>query len=135
VLFTTPDHAHKTAISSRREWLRGFGGLCGLLSLDLAFGCTQDLLLGRGTAVPASLVALRPLGKTYLATHPEEADRERLHRLLLPDDWTGGVVPGLLRNVARDWSNHDISIVSGWVLARTEARLCGLIFLTGTPHA
>jgi hypothetical protein len=144
VLFTTPENADKSAIASRREWLRGFSGLCGLLSLGIAFGCAsdeprqqdvEDWLLRRGTAVPASLLALRPLGETYLATHPGEAVRERLQRLLLPDGWTGGVVSGLIRNVARDWTNHDVTAVSGWVLARTEARLCGLIFLTGTAQA
>jgi hypothetical protein len=124
---------------SRREWLCGFTGLCGVLSLNMAYGGAdagrpvagvEDWLLRMARDLPDELIALGRMGKTYLAIHPGEAVREQLSRLLVPDGWTVGALPGVIRNVERDWLSHNVTVVNGWVLARTEARLCAMIFLT-----
>ncbi len=35
----------------------------------------------------------------------------------------------LRSGIARDWSAHRVVVVDGWLLARTEARLCALLHL------
>jgi hypothetical protein len=41
-----------------------------------------------------------------------------------------GTIPSrLLSAVARDWSSNYVVVVDGWLLARTEARLCALLHL------
>jgi hypothetical protein len=134
--------SHQAAVAatlSRREWLWGFTGLCGVLSFNIT--CDQahaelplvgveDWMSQLAIDSPDDHFALGQLGKTYLATHPDEADREQLSRLLQSDGWTIGALPGVIRNVERDWISHNVTVVNGWVLARTEARLCAMIFLT-----
>jgi hypothetical protein len=124
---------------SRREWLCGFTGLCGVLSFNIAYGLphgavpaarVEDWLLQFARDLPHDASALRQLGETYLATHPVEADRVQLSRLLAPDGRAVGTLSGVIRNVERDWMSHNVAVVNGWVLARTEARLCALFFLT-----
>jgi hypothetical protein len=95
----------------------------------------EDWLSQMAVDSPNDLFVLGQLGETYLAMHPDEADREQLSRLLVPDGWTIGSRPGLISNVERDWISHNVAVVNGWVLARTEARLCAMIFLTGRVPA
>jgi hypothetical protein len=33
--------------------------------------------------------------------------------------------------VARDWAEHNVTVVEGWVLSRTEARICAVLHLMG----
>lgn len=130
---------------SRREWLRGFGGLCAILSLPPSWNersslphgkaSLEDWILRIDTDAPADLIMLGHVGKTYLTAHPLEAASGRLRRLLVPDGWTGDAFAGVRENVRRDWMSHNVIVVEGWVLARTEARLCGLIFQLGTVPA
>jgi hypothetical protein len=72
--------------------------------------------------------ALRRLGALYLAVHPAERSQGLLAQLLIGGD--EGTVPSrLFGAVARDWSVHNVVAVDGWVLARTEARLCAFLYL------
>jgi hypothetical protein len=48
--------------------------------------------------------------------------------LLIAGDY-GSIPSRLLRAVARDWSNNYVVVVDGWLLARTEARLCAFLHL------
>jgi len=78
--------------------------------------------------------ALRRLGALYLRSHPEERSLDRLSRLLTVDASDRGPSP-LSAALARDWANHDVSLVDGWVLARTEARLCAVLHLAAGARA
>jgi hypothetical protein len=137
-------HAADAATLSRREWLCGFTGLCGVLSFNIACGVAnggfpvavvEEWFLRFARDLPHDAITLRQLGETYLATHPGEADRAQLSRLLVPDGWTVGALPGVSRKVERDWMSHNVTVVDGWVLARTEARFCAMIFMTDSLQA
>jgi hypothetical protein len=65
--------------------------------------------------------------------HPEERSRALLSNLLIAGD---GTIPSrLLRAVARDWSSNDVAVVDGWLLARSEARLCAVLYLEEAARA
>lgn len=71
----------------------------------------------------------RAVGRAYLATAPAEAAlaAEALGPLLAARPlW-----PVLRRRIGEDFTSGDTVMVDGWVLARTEARLCALCALTG----
>jgi hypothetical protein len=69
--------------------------------------------------------AARRLGEAYLRQHPDEADREWLLREVMGDSAPGGErLQRLASRRRQDLHRGTIVIVDGWVLARTEARLC-----------
>lgn len=76
----------------------------------------------------------RKVGERYLAQAPEDADPDHLAAALFdgaPDDVSS---PEQFRSHidrcrARDFEVGDTVIVDGWVLARTEARLCAFAAL------
>jgi len=72
--------------------------------------------------------ALARQGALYLAAHPHEHDAHRLRALLAPDTQRP-VRESLLASIERDWRNHDVLTLDGWVLARSEARICALACL------
>jgi len=77
--------------------------------------------------------ALSRLGAIYLVSNPQERSRERLSRLL-PMAGTSSVGSRLIEHIARDWSEHDVTTVDGWLLARAEARICAALHLMdGAP--
>jgi hypothetical protein len=90
-------------------------------------------LLGRRFSDKAALVAV---ANVYLAAHPEEADANRLQRLLFPgssalsaqafDNW-------IVRQISADFRAGNLAVVGGWVLAKSEARLCALASLLMAP--
>jgi hypothetical protein len=132
-------HAAVDVTLSRREWLCGFTGLCAVLSFNIACGVPngrypvaggEDWLSRLTRELPDDVIALRQVGESYLLTHPDEADRAQLSRLLAPDGLAVGELSALVSNVERDWISHNVTVVNGWVLARTEARLCAMISLT-----
>jgi hypothetical protein len=91
-------------------------------------GALGDWLRDCGAGFFSDLMALRRLGAIYLVAHPEERSRALLSHLLTAGDH--GTIPSrLLSAVARDWSNNHVAVVDGWLLARTEARLCALLHL------
>ncbi len=101
------------------------GGRGAARSNSAALG---DWLRHRGAEFFSDLAALRRLGALYLAAHPEERSRTRLSRLLIGGD--DDSIPARLRSaVARDWSNNQVAVVDGWLLARSEARLCAVLHL------
>jgi hypothetical protein len=133
------EHAAASPSVDRRECVRLFVSLLGVLSLDRTLGLRQDLLppaqleswlraFGSGRLGDAA--ALGRLGAIYLASHPEERDAGHLSRLILGDS-AAPVEARLIESIARDWSGHDITLVEGWVLSRTEARICAAVHLLG----
>ena len=77
--------------------------------------------------------AARALGECYLREHPLEADARWL------SDFTSGEPAAYIEAVRHrfttarrlDFEEGRVVIVSGWQLARTEARLCALAALAG----
>ena len=75
---------------------------------------------------------MRQVGALYLAANPAEADREKLRHWVLGAG-ADPVEMRLLGRIAGDWCAQDIVVISGWVFARTEARLCAYLHLGGVP--
>jgi hypothetical protein len=145
-LHAASETASETAAGNtpdRRVRLKQLLGVSGLLALGLA--------LRRADAIPRSLdiddglgqlgfgpqdhrAALARLGALYLGDHPLERDRGHLSRLLAgnADVLT---TQGLIAAIARDWRSHDVTVVDGWVLARSEARICAIVHLNGGDPA
>jgi hypothetical protein len=87
-----------------------------------------EWLRGCGACRFADFAALRRLGALYLIARPEEGSGAQLSRLLLTRP-EGSVASRLLSAISRDWSSHQVVVVDGWLLARTEARLCAFLHL------
>jgi hypothetical protein len=82
---------------------------------------------------PGDGAALSRLGAHYLASNPQERSRKLLSQLLSMDG-ASSVGSRLIEHIARDWSKHDVTTVDGWLLARTEARICAALHLMdGAP--
>jgi len=121
-----------TPLLSRRDGIRAAWGLIGAFLLrDLPCadpytrepGTIRNWLQRVGAPILADPSAMVRFGAAYLAAHPLERDRTLLGELVsLPRH--------LAERVARDWSEHDVAIIEGWVLARTEGRLCALVYLS-----
>jgi hypothetical protein len=121
----------------RRAWLRALAGACLALSMPLAFGVRtspcfvtdlQTWLREAGAGLFEDLASLGQIGRAYLASHGHERDLRLLSRLLL-DRGSTPIQRRLIERIALDWRTHDIVLVEGWVLARTEARLCAALHL------
>ena len=99
----------------------------------------RDAMAGLGRDVGALFgdpAAARRLGQRYLMTHPDERSAVRLWaRELAGARRSCGTASGLRRAVAqrreRDLQDGVVAIVDGWVLARTEARVCALLAVLG----
>ncbi len=121
----------------RRDWLRGLAGCFGVLLLP----ASRALRGGPQTALECWLQShrvgdhrpLKRLGAAYLAAHPEERDLPRLSKLLAGDA-TMPIRLRLIENIAQDWAENNTCIVDGWVLARSESRLCAALHLMDGPR-
>ncbi|HEX2791385.1 MAG TPA: hypothetical protein VHN17_13220 [Steroidobacteraceae bacterium] len=135
--------AHARAVTGlavdRRGCMRLCIGLLGVLWLGRAVGGREDLppagdlqswLQHFGPGRLGDPMALSRLGAIYLASHPGEREPQHLSRLILSDR-AGPVELVLIETIARDWSKHDVAQVDGWVLSRTEARICAAVHLMG----
>lgn len=91
-------------------------------------GDLGDWVRDCGAGFFSDLTALRWLGAIYLVAHPEERSRALLSHLLIAGH-DGSIPSRLLRAVALDWSSNHVVVVDGWLLARTEARLCAFLHL------
>jgi hypothetical protein len=130
-------HPETLGSVGRRDSILALVGLCaGVLAYASGgFGeiCSDSGVLGdwlrcHGASFFPDVAALRRLGAMYLVAHPEERSRQLLSRLVI-DGGDGAIPSRLLRALARDWSNHQVAVVDGWLLARTEARLCAVLYL------
>ena len=76
------------------------------------------------------------IGRAWLEREPAERDREllraRLAETLGPPAtrWSRAL---LLERVQRDYAEERVALLHGWILSRTEARLCALASLTAPP--
>ncbi len=129
-------------ILSRRNWLRGSIALLGVMSFGASIGkpgpwCGQaqfeNWMLRIGANSLGDAATLCRLGATYLSGHPAENDRARLSKLL-GGECKDPIEVNLIKRIARDWSEHDLVTLDGWVLARTEARVCASLHLLEGDH-
>jgi hypothetical protein len=81
-----------------------------------------------GASAIGDAASLRRLGAVYLARHPQERDLTHLTRTLLGTH-AMPEISDLFESVAHDWRSHDVALLDGWLLARTEARVCALLHL------
>jgi hypothetical protein len=122
----------------RRRFLLGLG--LGVMAATLAAtGWAKPTWMRRAVVqeLIGDLKGVRAIGARYLALAPEERDAARLARLLFAGiaearrPFAG--VDALRRAIGahreRDFAAGDTVLVDGWILARTEARLCALVFL------
>jgi hypothetical protein len=125
-----------TGPSFARRWFLGLTALFALLGSagTRAFGTTGT------TPQPApgsALLHMLPdrshaavIGRAYLASHPEEAGLDAVLRHLEGlTDASGDVRGAIAARLRRDFEERDTVRLDGWVLARTEARLCALCAL------
>jgi len=131
------DQCAQTIGKGRRDFILALIGLCTGVLACASGGPEEvrsrsetlgDWIRDCGAGFFSDLTTLRRLGAIYLVAHPEERSRAVLSQLLIAID--GGAIPSrLLHAVARDWSGNHVVVVDGWILARTEARLCALLYL------
>jgi hypothetical protein len=129
--------------AGRRCVVRALVGFFAAVSLNPSFTLTapdsgvvgvEDWLRRFGADVLGDTAMLGGFGAIYLGEHPHERDRERLSRVLAGNG-AGPVGLSLIEGIARDWREHDVVVVAGWVCARTEARICALLHLMGGAPA
>ena len=129
-----------SASCGRRDWLRGMTGACITLSLGsvlpAAVSSAEELRnwLQAGADFLGDRTTLGHLGAAYLQTHPEEGDLRRLSTLIV-DGGFRSIELRLLEKISQDWDGHKIATVQGWVMARTEARLCAALNLVDGGRA
>jgi len=142
MMYVTPDERKQcrpTDPSDRRQILSLLGSaivsLCGpplALSHDIAEAdeiAVRDLL--QVAFSTETLITAAVVGGDYLATHPDEADITRLAALLF-GPWTrrpDALSRKVVDRISEELAKGDVALFGGWVLARTEARLCALAFL------
>lgn len=117
------------AISRRRL-------LSSLILTVIAVPPTSAMLAKRDgvTALLPHLHAARLIGSHYLALVPQERSATRLSESVFGDIDAAVDGPDALACLRalvdarrrRDFSTGDTVILNGWLLARTEARLCAL---------
>jgi hypothetical protein len=125
--------------TTRREWLAWAAGVAfGLVSLGV-WGVPR--LRPRPTASERWLAQARSLesaavvGREYLRDAPHERSRERLREDLDAAIGSGALSDADLRRrvsarIREDYAARDTVRVRGYVLSRTEARLCALAALS-----
>ncbi len=130
---------------SRRTVIETLARLAGGLAVAGPAGLCRPPRSGPAVDFPDGLFldglfldgdALYAVGRHYLRRHRDEADRARLRALLatetaLPDG--AGWRRHLARLTAADFAAGDVTIIGGWVLARSEARFMALASLAARP--
>ena len=106
-----------------------------------ARGSRTDPAVERLRAVVARTSAARSVGRAYVAAYSSEATtavllgaiQARLPRSLdwgpLTTDADDRLRVALQRAIAEDFSIENVVFLNGWMLSRTEARVCGLVAL------
>jgi hypothetical protein len=104
-------------------------------SLLASTGAVDDAVASLRSLLDDHASACR-LGRIYRRQFPAESDPSLLAHLILQALAPGGadrqrlernaMLPALERQVCKEFGNGDTVQVGGWVLARTEARLCAL---------
>jgi hypothetical protein len=111
-------------------------GIAAVIAATPGFGVAlpSTAFARHGRALWRDPRAVRAVGRHYLAMARDEADRARLSGLVfgaaaLPDDSFAGLQRHIATRRARDFAAGDTVMLEGWILTRTEARLCALCTL------
>lgn len=126
-------------MTARRPILVAALGLAALAGWRVAVTVEPGVVAALRRAVGPDASA-RAVGRAYLAAHPAEADRERLVRTLVAEPATARALlatrpdpaalgEALAQAIRGDFLARRMVKVDGWLLARTEARLCALACL------
>jgi hypothetical protein len=120
---------------SRRTFLVSVGGAlgAGAVAEGMAARARRRPVLAWAAQLSGPAAA-RDLGVEYLTRHPAEAERDVLlghlaglvPRSVLFGDGTGAVA-GFNARLRQDFAEGDIVWMGGWLLSRTELRLCALM--------
>ncbi len=112
------------------------GGIFGVGGSWWHHASMENRLVLRLAGWVATSEDVATIGQAYLAGQPEEAHRDTLTRLLARDLslFAYGVSDDELRQrsrarIASDFSDANTLAVQGWILSRTELRLCALAAL------
>jgi len=110
----------------RRKFLLSCAlGLLGLSSTHLFLSWWQE---PRGKILDysrlASHIGVQSLGKKYLKTYPQES-ATHVFRSFIPRTQSG-----IRAQIIRDFEIGDLVSLDGWLLSRTECRLCALVVLS-----
>ena len=125
---------------SRRTFLIATGGVITVgFAAERATGWARRRPVLHWAATVAGAPALGDLGVEYLTRTPGEDDwnvlLSRLAGLVHPASLLGGAeraAVGFNDQVRRDFREGDILRMGGWLLSRTELRLCALVALEVT---
>ena len=128
---------------SRRTFLLASGGAITVgFAAERGTGWAKRRPVLRWTAGVASAPAAGNLGIEYLTRTPGEDDWDvllsQLAALLHPYSLLGGAERAAVRfndQVRRDFRDGDILRMGGWLLSRTELRLCALVALQITERS
>jgi hypothetical protein len=134
--------------TSRRGFLRGLSAgaalsLSGPLFAALSACAREEALRAPLAGFFADPASAAVVGREYLAAQREEADADTLVSRLVGsararfEDAAGDParLAALLRERHRaDFEAGSVAVVRGWILSRTEARLCALAALGHAPR-
>jgi len=123
---------------SRRRFILSLAAALAPVGL-VGFAWTNFPALRRAAleSLLTDMSGARAIGVRYLALAPEEADRAELAASLFsgfseppgsPIEFTR-LRGTLAARRDRDFASGDTVVIGGWILARTEARLCALAAL------
>jgi hypothetical protein len=121
----------------RRTFLVGVGGtLAAGAAAERTTAWARRRAVGQWVERLSVSASARDLGTEYLTRHPDEGDRSillgRLAGLVPPLALLGNgerTPGGFNEQVRRDFLDGDIVRMGGWLLSRTELRLCALVAL------
>lgn len=125
---------------TRRQFARLLTAAAAVPMMGIAGGWAAPAPSGPAEELTALFVhrpSARAVGRAYLRTAPQEADAGTLlHRLRAEAPDLFAAERRHLRQAAaerlrRDFAEGRTVTVRGWLLSRTEARLCALCALTG----
>ena len=123
---------------NRREFLVSLAsGAAGLTLVISKTGCWNGEPIHLELAdYLTDAKSARLIGRAYLQLEPEEASEERLVELVFPELRSAQEPPArdeilarFLASVRSDFQEFRVARVGGWLLSRTESRLCALVSL------
>jgi hypothetical protein len=119
----TPSRPREQGALDRRSFLA-----LAALALAALGAPGRALGLGRPSGPPRlDRRAARALARAYLDVAPEDADRARLRAALaarLGEGFARADAGAIAAAIRGDFATGDVVVVRGWLLARTECRLC-----------
>lgn len=75
------------------------------------------------------------VGARYLRSHRDEASEPFLRAAIGLDASNSWAAPRQLASrISNDFARGDLVTIGGWVLARSECRMCALVALQGRAH-